>query len=111
MAYGPSLAAAFLPSLAVVLGDSGQPLRRLLLGLGALVAVLIGAVRRYQAPVVLGGLTLAAVAVHELILVSQLLPTWTPIIAAGLLVVWVAITYERRRRDLARLRHAVDRMS
>jgi hypothetical protein len=111
MAYGPSLAAAFLPSLAVVLGESGQPLRRLLLGLGALVAVLIGAVRRYQAPVVLGGLTLAAVAVHELILVSQLLPTWTPIIAAGLLVVWVAITYERRRRDLARLRHAVDRMS
>jgi hypothetical protein len=60
---------------------------------------------------ILGGLTLAAVAVHELVLVSQLLPTWTPIIAAGLLVVWLAITYERRRRDLARLRHAVNRMS
>jgi hypothetical protein len=111
LAYGPSLAATFLPSLAVVLGDPGQPVRRLLLGLGALAAVLLGAVRRYQAPVVLGGATLVAVAVHELVLVSQLLPTWTPIIAAGLLLVWLAITYERRRRDLTRLRHAVTRMS
>jgi hypothetical protein len=31
--------------------------------------------------------------------------------AAGLLLVWLAVIYERRRGDLARLRAAVNRMT
>jgi hypothetical protein len=109
-AYGPALAAALLPSLAAVLIEP-TIMRRLLLGAGALLVVIMGAVWRKQAPVILGGLTLLAVAVHELVLIWQLVPAWAPLGVGGLLLVGLAITYERRLRDLARLRDTVSRMS
>jgi hypothetical protein len=112
VAYGPALAAALLPTLASVLvGDDGQLLRRLLLGVGALAVVLLGAATRLQAPVVVGGVVLLAVALHELALVWELVPRWIPLAAVGLLLVGLAMTLERRRRDLARVRSAVGRMS
>ncbi|MEU8230616.1 hypothetical protein AB0C12_13560 [Actinoplanes sp. NPDC048967] len=110
MTYGPALAAALLPTLASVLADEGQPLRRLLLGLGALAVLLAGAHRRLRAPVVAGGTVLAVVALHEVVLVWDLLPRWIPLAAAGLLLVGLAMTLERRRRDLARVRAALGRM-
>jgi hypothetical protein len=111
LAYGPGLAAALLPSLASVLVAEGAPVRRLLLGLGALGAVLAGAAWRRQAPVVLGGAVLIAVALHEVAVYWDRLPRWIPLAAAGLLLVGLAMTLERRRRDLARLRRAVGRMT
>jgi hypothetical protein len=110
-AYGPALAAALLPTLASVLVGEGQPVRRLLLGLGALAVVVAGARERLRAPVVGGGLVLIAVAVHEVTLVWDLLPRWIPLAAGGLLLVGLAMTLERRRRDLARLRSALTHMS
>jgi hypothetical protein len=109
--YGPALAAAMLPTLASVLVDEGQPVRRLALGLGALAVVVGGAHARLQAPVVVGGAVLAAVAVHEVALVWDLLPRWIPLALAGLLLVGLAMTLERRRRDLARVRAAITRMT
>ncbi|AGZ40563.1 SCO7613 C-terminal domain-containing membrane protein [Actinoplanes friuliensis] len=109
--YGPALAAALLPTLASVLTDEGVPLRRLLLGLAALAVLLAGARARLQAPVVAGGGVLAVVALHELVLVWDLLPRWIPLALAGLLLVALAMTLERRRRDLARVRAALTRMS
>jgi hypothetical protein len=109
--YGPALAAALLPTLASVLADEGQPLRRLLLGVGALGVLLAGAYGRLRAPVVTGGAVLAVVALHELVLVWDLLPRWIPLAAAGLLLVGLAMTLERRRRDLARFRATLARMS
>ena len=38
------------------------------------------------------------------------LPRWVPLAVAGVLLVAVAMRYERRRRDLGRLREAVGRM-
>jgi len=108
--YGPALAAALLPTLAAVLVGDGQPLRRLLLGLAALAVVLLGGRARLQAPVVAGGTVLIVVALHEMVLVWDLLPRWIPIAAAGLLLVLLAMTLERRRRDLARFRSALTRM-
>ena len=108
--YGPALAAAMLPTLASVLADEGQPLRRLLLGVGALAVLLAGAQTRLRAPVVAGGAVLAVVALHELVLVWDLLPRWIPLAAAGLLLVGLAMTLERRRRDLSRIRAALTRM-
>ncbi len=111
-AYGPALAAALLPSLAAVLvGGDGDLLRRFLLGAGALTVVLFGAVTRRQAPVLVGGGVLVAVALHELVLVWELVPRWIPLAVGGLLLVGLAMTLERRRRDLARVRAAVGRMS
>ena len=110
--YGPALAAAFLPSLALILGDEsgGSPWRRLLLGSGALLVVVGGSVRRRQAPVVLGGVVVGIVALHEVAVYWEHVPRWIPLALGGLLLVVLAITYERRRRDLAWLRHTVGRM-
>ncbi|MET8152556.1 SCO7613 C-terminal domain-containing membrane protein [Actinoplanes sp. NPDC049668] len=110
VAYGPALAAGLLPTLASVLAGEGEPLRRLLLGLGALAVLLAGAHARLQAPVVAGGGVLAAVALHEVVLAWDLLPRWIPLAVAGLLLVALAMTLERRRRDLARVRSALTRM-
>ncbi|MGN9779014.1 SCO7613 C-terminal domain-containing membrane protein [Micromonospora sp. H33] len=111
-ALGPGLAAGLLPSLASVLvAPDPQPGRRLLLGLAALGAVLLGATRRWQAPVVLGALTLTPLALHELARTWDLLPRWIFLATGGLALIGLAATYERRRRDLERLRAAVGRMS
>jgi hypothetical protein len=110
VAYGPALAAALLPTLASVLVADQQPLRRLLLGLGALAVLLAGAHARLRAPVVAGGAVLAVVALHELVLAWDLLPRWIPLAAAGLLLVGLAMTLERRRRDLARFRATLARL-
>jgi len=107
VAYGAALAAALLPSLVLV----DPPLRRLLLGAAAVVVVVAGARRRLQAPVLLGGAVVVLVAVRELGLVWQLLDTWIPLTVAGLILVGMAATYERRRRDLARLRATVRHMT
>ncbi|MET8371930.1 SCO7613 C-terminal domain-containing membrane protein [Micromonospora profundi] len=111
LALGPGLAAALLPSLVSVLaGSDPQPWRRLLLGAAALGTVLGGATRRWQAPVVLGGAVLAVLALHEVALSWDLLPRWLYLGVGGLALIALAATYERRRRDLARLRDAVGRL-
>jgi hypothetical protein len=60
---------------------------------------------------VIGGVVLVIVALHELVLVWQLLPGWIPLAAGGVVLVTLAITYERRLRDLGRLRAALGRMT
>ncbi|WP_238425584.1 SCO7613 C-terminal domain-containing membrane protein [Micromonospora parastrephiae] len=110
-ALGPGLVAALLPSLVSVLaGPDPQPWRRLLLGTAALGVVLAGAARRWQAPVLLGGGALGLLALHELARGWDLLPRWIYLAVGGLVLVGLAATYERRRRDLARLRAAVIRL-
>ncbi|MET7967765.1 hypothetical protein [Micromonospora sp. NPDC005305] len=111
LALGPGLGAALLPSLVSVLAaPDAQPARRLALGLVALGAVLGGAVRRWQAPVLLGAATLVPLALHELARGWDLLPRWIFLALGGLALIALAATYERRRRDLARLRAAVGGM-
>ncbi|MFU8852683.1 SCO7613 C-terminal domain-containing membrane protein [Micromonospora sp. SL1-18] len=111
LALGPGLAAALLPSLvSVLVAPDAQPGRRLALGVVALGAVLGGAARRWQAPVLLGGGTLVPLALHELARGWDLLPRWIFLGLGGLALIALAATYERRRRDLARLRALVGRM-
>ena len=109
--YGPALAVGLLPSLFLVLTDNEQHWRRLLLGLGALAVLLAGAKARLRAPVVAGSVTLGLLALHELVLVWELIPRWIPLAAAGALLVVLAATLERRRRDLARFRRVLGRMT
>ncbi|MGW0365957.1 SCO7613 C-terminal domain-containing membrane protein [Streptomyces sp. NPDC002990] len=112
-AYGPGLAATLLPSLLAAWGDAHW-LRPLLLGLAALGVTLAGANRRLRAPLLLGGAVLAAVALHELapyvVQVAGALPRWLPPALAGLLLLAVGATYEKRLRDARRLRDALGRL-
>ncbi|GGM65207.1 SCO7613 C-terminal domain-containing membrane protein [Dactylosporangium sucinum] len=110
VAFAPGLLAGFAPSLALVFVGDGAPLRRLVLGAVALAVVVGGAAWRLQAPFVVGGVVLGVLAVHEVALYWDLLPRWAPLAVAGLVLVTLATTYERRRRDLDRLRSAVGRM-
>ncbi|MFI1456481.1 SCO7613 C-terminal domain-containing membrane protein [Streptomyces roseus] len=112
-AYGPGLGATLLPSLLAAWEDPHWP-RPLLLGVAALAVTLLGAHRRLQAPLLLGGATLAAVALHELapyvVQVADALPRWLPPALAGLLLLAVGATYEKRLRDARRLRAALGRL-
>lgn len=112
-AYGPGLASSLVPSLIAAWGDPYW-LRPLLLGLGALTVTLLGAYRRLQAPLLLGGGAVAAVALHELapyvVQVVDALPRWLPPALAGLLLLVVGATYEKRLRDARRLRAALGRL-
>ncbi len=101
LTLGPGLAVALLPSLAVAVGGAGGAARPLLLTGGALLVVLAGARARLQAPLVLGGVTLLALGLDALAPVAAQLPRWVTIGAAGLLLLWLGATAERR---LARLR-------
>ncbi|MFE9254912.1 SCO7613 C-terminal domain-containing membrane protein [Streptomyces sp. NPDC006879] len=112
-AYGPGLAATLLPGLVAAWVDPHW-LRPLLLGLTALGVTLVGARYRLQAPLLLGGLTLAGVALHELapyvVQVVDALPRWLPPALAGLLLLTVGATYERRLGDARRLRNSLGRL-
>jgi hypothetical protein len=99
-AYGPGLAVALLPSLGLAVGDQ-DPARPLLLSGGALLAVLVGARARLQAPLVLGAATLVLLALDAALPVAARLPRWASVGAIGLLLLWLGATAERR---LARLR-------
>jgi len=111
IAYGPALLAASLPSLAPALAVDASVTRRVVVGAVALAVVLIGAHARLQAPVIIGGGTLVLLPLPELIFLWRVLPTWMPLTLAGLVVLGCAVTYERRRRDLARLRTMIGRMT
>nr|WP_264935559.1 hypothetical protein [Streptomyces sp. A012304] len=113
-AYGPGLAATLVPSLLAAWGDP-QWTRPLLLGAAALLVTLLGARHRLQAPLVLGGSVLVLDALHELapylVQVADALPRWAPPALAGLLLLAVGATYERRIRDVRRAREVLGRMS
>ncbi|MBT2472281.1 hypothetical protein J7E97_31605, partial [Streptomyces sp. ISL-66] len=113
-AYGPGLAATLLPSTVAVWGDPHW-VRPLLLGGAALAVTLAGARRRLRAPLLLGGATLVAVAAHELtpyvVQVVDALPRWLPPALAGVLLLVVGATYEKRLRDARRLREVIGRLT
>lgn len=113
VAYGSGLASSLLPSMIAMLAGAGW-VRPLLLGAVSLAVLLAGARLRLQAPALLGGLTLAAVALHELApwiaQVVVMVPRWVPMAAGGLLLVVVGATYEARLGDVRRLRAVVGRM-
>jgi hypothetical protein len=111
VAYSPALAVGLLPHLFVILTDDDQYLRRLLLGGVCVAIVTAGVFAKLRAPVILGGGVLAVLALHELAEVWDLVPRWIPLAVAGLVLVVLATTVERRRRDLDRVRAALHRMS
>ncbi|MFF3486807.1 SCO7613 C-terminal domain-containing membrane protein [Streptomyces sp. NPDC002701] len=113
LAYGPGLSVTLVPGLLAVWGDANWP-RPLLLGAAALAVTLAGVRHRLRAPLVLGGGTLLAVALHELApYLAQAMgavPRWAPPALAGLLLLSLGATYEQRLQDARRLRDTLNKM-
>ncbi|MFI9810041.1 SCO7613 C-terminal domain-containing membrane protein [Streptomyces sp. NPDC052301] len=113
-AYGPGLAATLMPSLAATWADA-HATRPWLLGAAALLVTLLGARHRLRAPLLLGGGVLVLDALHELapylVQVTDALPRWVPPALAGVLLLAVGATYERRLRDVRRVREVLGRMN
>ncbi|GAA3202094.1 SCO7613 C-terminal domain-containing membrane protein [Dactylosporangium siamense] len=105
LAYGPALVAGFAPSLALAVANEDSPqLRRVLLILGGVVTVAIGAVRQQKAPVAVGSAVTIIATVNELLRIG--LPVWMLLLlfgGTGLLLIALGATYEQRQR-LDRLR-------
>jgi hypothetical protein len=104
LAYGPGLALALLPSLVLAVDGHGL-VRPLLLSGGALAVLLVGARARLQAPLVLGAGTLVGLAADAVLPVAAQLPRWVSVGGAGLLLLWLGATAERRLARLHHLRH------
>ncbi|HEX6498040.1 MAG TPA: permease [Micromonosporaceae bacterium] len=108
--YGVALLAAFLPSLAIVFATGETPLRRGLLIVGAAATVVYGALTRRQAPLIVGGAVTAIAALHELALLSRTALLWTVLALVGGALVSLGANYEKRRRNIERLRGALGRL-
>jgi hypothetical protein len=102
-----------VPSLLRAVTDSGNA-RPLLLAVVATGVVAVGAVRRLQAPLLLGAVVLAVDALVQLapylVEAYQVVPRWVTIGSLGLLLLVAGATYERRVRDLRRVGRHVARL-
>lgn len=94
----PGVTLALLPSLPQAL-DEPTSLRSLLLGLGAAVALALGAWRRWQVPFVAGALVLALLVLVNVGPPALALPRWVLIASAGAVLLGAGITWDDRVRD------------
>jgi hypothetical protein len=112
-AYGGGLVLVLVPSLFRALTDPGL-VRPLLLGAVALAVLLIGVRHRLAAPLALGGGVLAADALVQLspylAAAYAAVPRWVAIGAAGLALLALGVTYERRLRELRGLGEHLTRL-
>ncbi len=97
-AEGPAVAVALLPSALTVVAE---PTAVRLVGVVAAAAALTvaGALTHRQAPFVAGAGALALVALGRLAPYAPLVPRWITLATAGLLLLVVGATYERRRQQ------------
>ncbi|MFY1636069.1 SCO7613 C-terminal domain-containing membrane protein [Solwaraspora sp. WMMB335] len=102
-AYGPALAAAFLPTLVIVIGSGENSIRQVLLLLGAVGTLLVGAMSQQQAPVVIGTVVSAITALHALTFFGP----WLVLIPVGLVLLALGASSEWRRHTQERLRGAL----
>lgn len=101
---GPALSVAVLPSLAVALGE-GDAMRLTLLVVAAIVLLTLGIARDLRTPVIFGGGTLIVVALTRGGPYLAYVPAWLLLIAAGAVLLTLAVTWERSvgaGRDLTR---------
>ncbi|MFI7541760.1 SCO7613 C-terminal domain-containing membrane protein [Actinoplanes sp. NPDC049599] len=106
-AYGPSLLAAFVPTVGIVIATDSGDLRELLLLLGAVTTLIIGSRLRQQAPVVIGAAATAIAAIH---FATTLVGPWLVLVPVGVVLLFLGATNENRRRTQERLRGALVRM-
>ncbi|MGJ9412506.1 SCO7613 C-terminal domain-containing membrane protein [Aeromicrobium sp. CF4.19] len=109
VALGPGLLLVLAPSLPQALADPAS-LRALALGLGAFAVLVVGVLRRWKAPFLLGALVLGLVVLVNLGPLAWGLPRWVLIAAAGAIMLGAGVTWEKRVRDGRAVVHWVGTM-
>jgi hypothetical protein len=97
-AEGAAVGVALVPSALVVVAEP-TALRLVLVLAAATVLTVVGTVLHRQAPFVIGAAVLVVVTVGRLAPYAPLLPRWVTLGTAGLLLLVVGATYERRRQQ------------
>lgn len=96
--WGPALVVGFAPSVVAAVG-TGDPVRTALVVLAGVVAVVAGTLTHRQAPFVVGAVAAGLVGAVELAPWVARLESWVPLGAAGLLLLVLGASYERRRQQ------------
>ncbi|MDJ0335531.1 hypothetical protein QMG83_09885 [Salinibacterium sp. G-O1] len=99
----PGLLVLIVPSLLATFTDA--PIWRLVgLGVVCILVILVGALLRLQAPLIIGSVVVLIHAIRtfapQIIEIYQLTEWWIWAVAGGAVILFVAITLERRIRDL-----------
>ena len=99
----PGLLVLLLPSLVATFTD--QPVWRLVgIGVVCVAAIVVGALAKLQAPLILGAVIVLVHAIRtfspQLIAVYQLTEWWVWAVIGGAIIIFIAVTFERRMRDL-----------
>jgi hypothetical protein len=97
-AEGAAAGVAVVPSAVLVVADP-TALRLVLVVVGAVALTVLGTLRHRQAPFVVGTASLAFVVIGRLAPYAPLLPRWLTLGAAGLLLLVLGATYEKRRKQ------------
>lgn len=91
---GAGLGLALVPTLLQALAEP-LALRAALLGIGCVVLIGVGVSRRWAAPLLAGGGTLALLVLRQ-VTIAQVLPQWALIACAGILLTFLGLTWEQR---------------
>jgi hypothetical protein len=97
-AEGPAVAVGLVPSAFLAVTDPST-IRLVLVVAAAVVLTAAGTLTHRQAPFVLGAASLAFVVLGRLGPYAPLLPRWVTLTVAGLLLLLLGATYERRRQQ------------
>ncbi|NNN21862.1 MAG: hypothetical protein HKL80_07680, partial [Acidimicrobiales bacterium] len=107
-AYGGGLFMALFPT--VLEGIRERSLFRLTLaGAFGLIITVGGAWKRIQAPIVMGSVTMLFVGIDATRPELMRIPEWVPLTLAGIILLWLGVTAERRLRQLRLARKAFSR--
>jgi hypothetical protein len=98
-ALGAGLTLGLVPSLAVALSQPTS-LRALFVGVVSLALVLAGTRLRWGAPLLVGGVSVAALTVVNVAPYAAALPRWVLFGAAGVTLLVLGVTWEQRRQEL-----------
>jgi len=101
--YGAGLVALVGPTALLAIADV-DPARTVVAVVAGTGLALVGSVRRLQAPLAIGGATVAGLAVRHLAPVAAELPRYLVFAVAGLVLLALGATFEQRRRDLRQAR-------
>jgi hypothetical protein len=104
----PALVVGLVPSLYLLNQDPQHLARTLGLAVAAGLLALAGVWLRWRAPTVAGALTAILVALIQLWEVASTLPRWITFAVVGILLVWLAATYERQQQRARALFRRID---